>query len=372
MLKDFTVSYRRNPVGLDEAPVFSWKLTSSARDVTQAEYHIVVGSGGRTVWDTGNIASERSVFVPYDGEALTPMTVYRVEVTVRDSLGELHRGGGTFETGLLSEDNLRAEWITHGFSADETACPVFSKTVPLRGKLRSARLYATACGVYEASVNGQKAGDAFLAPGWTSYKNRLQYQTYDVTGQLIGASEASVRITVGNGWYKGYLNGEGKSCFYGDRVAVLAMLRLEYEDGTAELSGTDTSWEVSLGKIRSSELYHGEVQDFTAPMGEVSHAVSFDPSGRVGKLTAQECEPVRVTRRIPAKELLLTPDGHWVIDFGQNMAGLVELTLPPLPDGVKRGTLTLRHAEALDKLGNLYTENLRTAKATDVYIYGPE
>ena len=372
MLKDITISYRANPIGLDEPPAFSWKIVSGEENTFQAACQIVVAGPDGVVWDSGVVSTSQSVLVPYAGAELAPMTAYDVEVSVWDNHGETHRGAARFETGLLSRENWRGEWITHSFPATEAACPVFFKTVTPAKAVRSARVYATACGVYELAVNGYKAGDAFLAPGWTSYQNRLQYQTYDITGLISGTDEIKLELTVGNGWYKGYLNGEGEKEFYGDRAAVLAMLRLEYEDGMVDYVGTGPSWQVTTGPIQSAELYHGETQDFTAKPRTPTPAVSFDPAGQVGQLTAQESEPIRVTKRIPAQRVFRTPKGEAVVDFGQNMAGLVELRLPPLRPGEAARTVTLRHGEALDSDGNFYAGNLRTARATDSYTYGPD
>lgn len=155
--------------------------------------------------------------------------------------------------------------------------------------------YSIACGVYEARINGQKAGRAFLAPGWTSYHNRLQYQTYDVTGLLTEENE--IKITVGNGWYKGELGFNAAPNRYGDRTALLAMLFIEYIDGEKTFIGTDTSWNVETGMIRFSEIYHGEIQNLTAETKPAGAAVLFDKQEAVGKIIAQESEPVHVTKR---------------------------------------------------------------------------
>lgn len=367
---DFTVEYRKNPIGLDSTPRFSWKMESERRNTMQDAYELIVKEGEKTVWDSGRRESGQSLFVSYEGAPLAPFCVYQVKVTVWDNHGECSETQGLFETGLLNQKNWQADWITHEFQSEETACPVFLKRFALSGKkVKGARAYVTSCGVYELEVNGQKAGDAFLAPGWTSYHNRLQYQTYDITSLL--EEENEICITVGNGWYKGYLNGEGENCFYGDRVAVLGMFRIIYEDGTIQVLGTNTDWFVKQGVIRSSELYMGEKQDFmikNLPANGVHHAVLFDAKEKVTSIVSQESEPVRIIKRLPVKEKLVTPKGELVFDFGQNMPGFVEVKLPPLTGN----SLIISHAETLDKDGNFYTENLRTAKATDEYVYGEE
>ena len=366
MIYDFRIEYRKNPLGLDRAPRFSWKIRSEEKDVIQTAYQIQMISGGRMVWDSGRIESSQSVLVPYQGEALKPMTVYQVQVTVWDNYGHLGQASGSFETGVMEVSNWKGKWITHTLPEEETACPVFVRRFTAEKTLKSARLYATACGVYEAQINGRKAGNQFMAPGWTSYHNRIQYQTYDITELLDPENE--IAVTLGNGWYKGYLGFDAKPDNYGSRTALLAMLRIEYEDGEICYIGTDTDWEVETREIRFSEIYHGETQDYTLGRVKEGKAVLFEETDRIGAVCAQESEPVQVTERMEVKEKIVTPKGEIVFDFGQNMAGLAEIRLPELT-GEK---LVVRYAETLDKDGNFYTENLRSARCTDTFIYGKE
>lgn len=373
---DLTTEYRKDSMGLDTVPRFSWKMESQYRNTLQQGYQILVKNESGEIWDSGRVESRQSLFVEYQGEALSPCTVYTLEVRVWDNHGERGVARGKFETGLLSQDHWQAEWITHSLPPEEEACPVFIRKIHTEKKrIVLARAYVTCRGVYELEVNGRKAGDAFLAPGWTSYHNRIQYQTYDITKLLLAGkgkdTENLFKITVGNGWYKGYLNGEGRNCFYGDRTAVLAMFRIVYEDGSVQIVGTDTEWKVTTGIIRASELYHGETQDFsfeTLPELQADRAVSWkkaEGSPEPIRITAQQSEPVRITKRLPARRKILTPRGELVLDFGQNLAGFVEVKLPEL----QGEALRIFHAETLDKEGNFYTENLRTARSTDTYIY---
>ena len=361
---DMMIEYRNNPLGLDTPPRFSWKLESERQGTRQAAYRIQVTCGGKDVWDSGRVGSDRSILVPYGGEGLCSQTRYEVLVNVWDDTGECAQASGWFEMGLLSPDDWKASWITHTLPDDETACPVYVRRFVQAKPIRAARLYTTACGVYEAKINGRKVGDAFMAPGWTSYHNRIQYQTSDVT-ELIG-EENEVAIMTGNGWYKGILGFDSRPDIYGSRTALLALLRLEYEDGEVVYIGTDTDWEVTTGPVRFSEIYHGETQDYTIPAEKHGNTVLFEQTEQIGRLTAQESEPVRITQRLAPVGKLVTPKGELVFDFGQNITGLVEVRLPKLTGN----RLVIRHAETLDKEGNFYTENLRTARSTDTYIYG--
>ncbi len=369
ILKDFTVEYRKKAIGLDVKPRFSWKIESEEKDVVQTAYQIDVYNNGSEVWTSGKVNKDSSIFVHYECESLKPMTLYTVKVKAWDNKGNEATIDGEFETGLLSQENWNAKWITHSLSKDEDACPIFEKDLNIEDrKLSKARIYVTSCGVYDVEVNGKKVGNDFLAPGWTSYHNRIQYQTYDITAYL-SEGENKVSIPIGNGWYKGYLNGEGENQFYGDKVALLAMIVLEYDNGETSIIGTDVDWTVTTGVIQSSELYFGEVQDFTKlNTTNSTNAVIFDSTEKINKLVSQESESISVTKRFEAKEKIVTLKGEIVIDFGQNIAGLVEVKLPEL----KGEKLVIKHGEALDKDGNFYNENYRTAISTDVYIYGKE
>ena len=197
-----------------------------------------------------------------------------------------------------------------------------------------------------------------------SYHNRLQYQIYDVTEQL--AEENEIAITVGNGWYKGILGFYCQPNQYGTQVGAFAELHVEYEDGSKEVIATDETWSVKTGEIRYSEIYMGETIDTDAPEITEGNVVVKDFDKAV--LTAQENEPVRITEKIVGKELIVTPKGEKLVDFGQIVTGVVEAHVK----GEKGQKIVLRHAEVLDKDGNFYPETLRQAKSIDTFICNGE
>ena len=365
-LYDFRTEYRENPIGLTEkAPRFSWKIESDEKDTVQTSYEIkVTDENGQLVWDSGKKISDQSVLISYEGEALAGETFYSVEVTVADNHGNVESVEGSFETGIFNQTEFKAQMITSDFSEDETACPIFGKTFAIDKKVKKARLYATAHGVYEVTLNGQTVGDYRMAPGWTSYHNRLQYQIYDVTEQL--AEENEIAITVGNGWYKGILGFYCQPNQYGTQVGAFAELHVEYEDGSKEVIATDETWSVKTGEIRYSEIYMGETIDTDAPEITEGNVVVKDFDKAV--LTAQENEPVRITEKIVGKELIVTPKGEKLVDFGQIVTGVVEAHVK----GEKGQKIVLRHAEVLDKDGNFYPETLRQAKSIDTFICNGE
>lgn len=360
-LRDLTIEYKSDPIGLDEVqPRFSWKLESDRNDTRQAAYRITV-SNSEPLWDSGRVESEQSILVEYLGALFAPRTAYVWTVTVWDNHGESASASASFETGLLSGAAFegKARWITHGLDREETASPIFTKTFTVSGPVARARLYATALGLYEAEINGEKADDTFFAPGWTSYRKRLQYQTCALD---LREGENELRFTLGKGWYSGALGFTPVPDHYGDTTALLAMLIVSYADGTEEIVGTDESWDVSAGAIRFSEIYDGETQDFTRGEAAVGKALPFEHGFET--LIAQENEPVRCLCRLPVSRAFTAPNGERLFDFAQNLTGWVEVKITGRP-GQK---LVLRHAESLDENGNFYTGNLSFAKATDTYI----
>lgn len=371
-LYDLRTEYRVNPIGITEKhPRFSWKLESGERDTIQQSYHIVVTADEKIVWET-KAESEESVLISYAGEELRDETLYQVSVAATDNHGNTAVGEMSFETGILEPETFQAKMITHDFPEEETACPIFSRTFSAKGNVKKARIYATGRGVYEAYLNGERIGEDRMTPGWTSYHHRLQYQVYDITEML--RKENEIEIMVGNGWYKGIFGFMLMPNIYGDRVGAFAEIHLEYEDGSREVICTDESWNVRTGAVRYSEIYMGETIDTT--IGEAQNreqsgirtgsvsVMEFDKS----TLTAQENEPVRITERVLAKKLIVTPKGEKLVDFGQNLTGLVELKV----HGRKGQKIVIRHAEVLDKDGNFYPDTLRQAKSEDTYICNGE
>ncbi len=211
-----------------------------------------------------------------------------------------------------------------------------------------------------AELNGQRVGNIHMAPGWTNYAKRIEYQTYDISGMI--RDENRIEIIVGKGWYRGVVGYFRAENFYGDKAAVIALLQINYEDGTTQTITTDGTWEWTTGPIRDSELYDGETVDFTFQRPQPQAVRAYPYTKDI--LVAQECPPARMMEELPAKELIHTPAGETVIDFGQNLTGFVRAKLC-----VPRGTtVTIEHAEVLDEKGNFYTVNLRAAKAKDTIV----
>lgn len=251
--------------------------------------------------------------------------------------------------------------FTAPFIAPDGAVPnsfTATKTFTLEKQPVRAVLRATALGVYEAALNGSKVGEDYLAPFWTAYGHTLHVQEYDVTALLKGENELSLRV--GKGWYRGTVGFHCKNSWYGTESAVACELVLVYEDGSTCAVLTAPDWTIMDNEIVDSELFDGETQDFTRERAEYPvKTVSYG-----GTLVPQPNEPIGEAYRLSPRKILATPKGETVLDFGENISGFVMLTI----EGVRGQSVTLRHAEVLDREGNFYTENLRRAKATDCYI----
>ncbi|MFJ2760880.1 alpha-L-rhamnosidase [Streptomyces prasinus] len=240
-----------------------------------------------------------------------------------------------------------------------------------RKKVARARLYATALGVYEPHLNGKRVGHDQLAPGWTDYDTRLQYQTYDVTDALRPGANA-LGAHLAHGWYAGNICWFGPHQ-YGKHPALLAQLEVEYADGTSERITTGPDWRAAPGPIVSADLLTGETYDarketagWTSPGFDAGawRPVRDADAAAPPRIVAQVDGPVRVEKELRTRKVTEPEPGVFVFDLGQNMVGSVRLRV----SGKKGTAVRLRHGEVLDPDGTLYTANLRSAAATDTYI----
>ncbi len=365
-----------NPIGLDsKSPRFSWQLISDKRNVIQNAFEIKVISGKTTVWNSNKQLSDQSVHILYTGSPLETGKKYNWQVRVWDNEGKvsLWSDVATFQMGLLNSSSWMAKWIEAGFTEDSVNRPAqyFRKQFSLPKKIASATAYITAHGMYEALINGKRVGDAYLSPGWTSYNKRLQYQVYDVTALLNNGNNA-VGVTLGNGWYRGFLAWGDNKNIYGKKLGFLFQLNISYSDGSIATFISDESWKSSTGAIRFSEIYHGETIDAREEKSGWSMPDYNDAGWNTVKIASYSNENLLATYNEPVKKqetfkpvkIFKTPAGEQVIDFGQNLVGWVMMTAK----GNAGDKVIIRHAEVLDKKGNFYIENLRAAKATATYI----
>ena len=258
---------------------------------------------------------------------------------------------------------VQAKWICPGVDMGDV-CPVFRKEWEYRGNIEKAELLVTADGVYEARLNGERVGEYVLAPGWTSYETRLQYQIYDITGML--KEKNCLEITVGKGWARspmpGFADNEEKQRRMAAPAGLLAQIRIRDRSGREVILGTDGSWEYAESPVRFSEIYDGESYDAGFCPEEWKCAVE---SGKdCGNLIPQEGEEIREMERVQAKRVFRTPAGETVVDFGQEVTGYPEFSVT----AVKGDRIHILHGEVLDADGNFYRDNYRGAKAEIIYL----
>ena len=251
-----------------------------------------------------------------------------------------------------------AKWIAPAQEMGDV-CPVFVKEFAAGEGVTKAELFITAMGVYEAFLNGERVGEYVLAPGWTSYEKRLQYQRYDVTGLL--KEQNRLEVTVGKGWYRspmpGWVNEEGKAARAKLPAGLIAQLVITGADGSRSVIATDADWTAQESPIRFSEIYDGETCDASFEAKEAQPVVCLEKDTQ--NLIPQQGEEIREQEYVAAERIFTTPKGETVVDLGQEVTGYVRFTV----DAKAGDEVEISHGEVLDKEGNFYNENYRGAKA---------
>ena len=342
------------------APHIAFAVRSDRNGAQLTDAELTVGDWSAKVTGDGQTGTT------YKGPALLPFTTYSVQLAAKDDEGETAAASMTFETGRM-ETPRKGQWITDGdyhfTEAKVSPVPmVFRREITTDKPIARARLYATAMGIYEVELNGKKLGDRYFAPGFTSYKSYLQYQTYDVTPFMTGHD--TLIATVAGGWAVGSFVFTRKNRVTADRQALLAELRIEYEDGSVEVIGTDSSWQVTEdGPVRMADIYDGETYDATKETtgwhNAAPETLKITPA-----ITAEYGAPVKAHEVMRPVAVTTAKDGEVIYDFGQNFAGVIHMKL----NGKAGQVITVRHAEILNPDGTLNTTFLRTAKATATYI----
>jgi alpha-L-rhamnosidase len=374
-VEDLHAEYGRgHALGLGVAsPRLSWITVTERPGWVQAAYEVEIDGVA-----LGPIETDESVFVPWPGAPLAARARATVRVRVWGADGSESPWSEPLvvEAGLLAAEDWSADWITPADpgSPDESGPPVLFRrafVLPDRGGavIERARLYATSAGINQLYCNGEVVGDTVLAPGWSAYGTRLRYETHDVA-TLVAPGDNVLGAVVADGWWRGYLGWEMLRNVYGDRLGLLAQLEVTYSDGHVETIATDAEWCTATGPWLKADLYNGEMYDACLELGDWSSpgfddatwsaAAPFAPD--VGPLVARQGPPVRRTEELRVREVIVTPSGRTILDFGQNLVGWVRFTV----DGPAGTVVTLRHAEVLED-GELGTRPLRNADATDRY-----
>jgi alpha-L-rhamnosidase len=397
-ITDLRCEYLVDPLGIDEAsPRLSWRMETDRRGARQTAWRVTVASrpealvsGGPDLWDSGRVDDDRSTHVVYAGRPLRSRETCFWCVEVWDENGARRSSAPAFWTmGLLGASDWEARWVAIDpvvFARDAGAIApswtqpgtpgLFRKafTLPAESRVRRAMLYATARGVLDLRANGARIGEDLFAPEWTDYRERIHFRTYDVTA-LLTPGDNVLAVTLGDGWWSGYVGWQETRGRYGSlENSLMLQLEVDLEDGTRVVIGTDRSWECFTGPIVTSDFMMGETYDARRErIGWDRPGFAFvdtwararEVDAPTALLVAQRSEPVRITETItPVSRTEIAP-GVFIYDLGQNITGWIRLKMRGLPAGTR---LVLRHGERLSPDGTLYTENLRRARSTDVYI----
>ncbi|MBI3819548.1 MAG: family 78 glycoside hydrolase catalytic domain [Planctomycetes bacterium] len=384
--------YLVNPAAVQSAtPRFFWKLNDPRPGARQTAWQILVATSPEKLvpgladrWDSGKVNSDETIQIEYAGARVRSGEINYWKARVWDADGMPSPWGeiATFRFGLLKPEDWRARWIRHAEPApdrgrgDGALPPVLFKTnFMLERKPARATLYAAARGLYDIKINGREIGVPELAPDWTDYNQTIQYRAFDAA-PFLTVGEQKITILAGDGWYSGRIGmaesfapGKIKRGIYGRRPEAIAQLQIEFDDGKSIVIKTDEQWKSTTeGPFRSADLLDGIVYDGRRedepPAASWRPVLASAPGGE--KLVAQPNEPVDIFEsRAPVSPPRMKGDTY-IYDFGQNLVGIVEIAV-----SAKKGAgIAVRHGEALDDYGELYTANLRGAPQVDRYIAG--
>lgn len=344
--------YLFDPIGIDiDRPRLFWNCEGG---IKQTAYQIIASNDvGTLLWNSGEVESG-SMRTQWGGAPVPPRTRVLWKIRLWDEDGEPGEWSEAyFETGLPKGGPWQAKWISGDYTPKKKErYPVdcFRKVFSVSG-IKKARLYITACGLYEARLNGRRVGDLILAPGHTDYRKRVQVQTYDVT-DLLQDGENVLTVQLADGWYRGSCGAWGSLNQYGTQTKFLAQLEMTGEDGRMTTLRTGESWQWSNdGPIRFADNQDGEVVDarmtpsYSGRARAVSHDVIPAASNNVPVTEHEQFSPT----------VIQTPSGKTVLDFGQNLAGYVAFSL----EARAGQRLKLRFGELLDKDGEFTQKNIQ-------------
>lgn len=378
-----------NPQGIDVTqPRLSWQLNSSARNIKQTAYEVLVASSAAKLaanqgdlWTSGKVNSSESIMVRYQGKALKSGTACFWKVKVYTNNGDSNWSQpARWSMGLLLPADWKAKWIgwEKGFAWDSVSkfsrlsARYYRKEFSAANQVKRATAYISGLGHYELYVNGAHIGDQVLAEMPTDYNKSVQYSTYDVTTN-VKAGKNGIAAVLGNGRYftmrPKYKPKKVKEFGF---PKMLLQLDIEYQDGHHQLVVSDQTWRMTAdGPIRSNNEYDGEEYDARKELNgwnKVGYQDTkwFKPELTpipTGTLVAQMSEPIKVMQTLKPKKISELKPGTWIMDMGQNMTGWMKIKVK----GKRGDKVTLRFAETLQKDGSLYVANLRDAKVTDVY-----
>jgi alpha-L-rhamnosidase len=380
-----------NPIGIDAtSPRLHWQMNDSREGALQNAYQVIVGtdslevtSGKGNVWDTGKVSGSE-MLITYAGKPLQPFTKYYWTVVLwdKDQQKLAPATVATFETGMMQISNWKGEWISDSKDINLKPAPYFRKQFLPSGKVKSARVYIAAAGLYELSINGQRVGDHRLDPMYTRFDRRTLYVTYDVTS-LINAPTVALGVLLGNGWY----NHQSTAVWYfdqapwRDRPKFCLDLRITYQDGREEIIKSGTDWKTSLSPIIFNSIYTAEHHDarlsqpgWDKPDFDDSKWKNAIPVNAPSKnIVAQQLHPIRFVEEIAPVGTLMFSSQHYVYNLGRNISGISQISVK----GEKGTEIRLKHGERLKQDGLVDQSNIdvhyrptddKDPFQTDIYV----
>lgn len=375
-----------NPLGIDVTrPRLSWLVEersrkSEVRGQQQTAYRMLVASSPELLaqdrgdlWDSGEVCSDQSTFIEYDGVPLQSRMrcFWKVKVWVTScappnpAAASAWSEAAHWSMGLLAQDDWSAQWIGSPTAAMVEPAPLLRKAFALERSITRVTAYISGLGYYELSLNGRKVGDRVLDPKFTRYDRRVLYVTYDVTAQVRAGANA-VGVMLGNGWYNYHVKNPWHfdEAPWRDKPRLLFQLEIEYADGSTQAVVSDGSWQHATGAVRFDGMLNGEVYDArlvkdgwdTAGYDDSAWAAAKVVDAPKGRLVAQMIEPIRIVEVIKPISLTQPKPGVYIYDLGQNLAGAARLTVTgPAGTAVK-----MQYAELLHPDGTLDPTNIDT------------
>lgn len=377
-----------NPIGVDKtSPRLSWQIQTDERNVVQTAYHILVASSPENLaqnigdlWDSGRKISDNSIAVFYEGKALKSDTEVFWKVKVYTNKGESEWSApASWRVGLLYYKDWNRRWIGFDeyFDSDDKeagylSARYFRKEISMTKEVQQATAYMMGLGLYELYIDGQKVGDQVLAPSLTDYTKNVKYNVFDITEMLDG-KEHALGVILGNGRYYAIRQEKPYKVKNFGFPKMQMQIRITYTDGSQQTIHTDDTWKGTTdGPIISNNEYDGEVYDARKELQDWA-TVGYDDNTWMnaeyvqepgGNYEAQINRNMKVMQDIHPVSITAKGEGKYIIDYGQNFSGWVKMRVQG-----ERGTeVTLRFAESLNDDGTLFRDNLRAAKATDVYV----
>ena len=392
--------YLENPLSIEtKVPRLSWRLEASGRQRQQSAYQILVASqkdflekDQGDLWNSGKIESDESVNIPYSGSELTSEINCYWKVKVWDEKGKASDWSpvASWGMGLLKGSRWQAKWIGLDEAWSDTTykskpwannmrqkteyrplpCPYLRKEFMLEEKVESAKIYITALGIYELYINGKRIGNDYFTPGWTDYKDRIYYNTYDIASSLQSGKN-TIAVILADGWYAGNMANWGQY-HYGEKLRLKAQIKVNAKGQNPQIISTDGSWKASYGPLREADMQGGETYDARLAMPGWNKN-DFDDSSwsdvvvtdsTTAPLQAYPGVTVQKTGEIKPKAIFEQGPGVFIVDMGQNFAGWAKIKVK----GERGQQVVMRFAEKLNADSTIHTRNLRTARCTDTYI----